>query len=110
MSPAHTVPGEGVPTGALNSLVKAIVSGCAIAFIGLGMWSALLIGGMQFPHLVWLAVPVMAAVLFVGGLYLKYGTWPRAGRVFRSEGVRLNPVRLRPFLFALAAGWSTMAA
>jgi membrane protease YdiL (CAAX protease family) len=110
MSLAHTVPAESVPTGAVSTIVKAVVSGCVIAFIGLGIWSGLLIAGMHFPHLVVLAVPLMAAVLFGGGLYLKYGAWPRTGRAFRSEGVRLNPVRLKPFLFALAAGWSTMAA
>jgi membrane protease YdiL (CAAX protease family) len=101
----------GTPqSGAIGTFVKAIVGGTVVAFAGLGIWGALLAIGIRFPSLsIWL-VPVMAVVLFGGGVYLKYGAWPRTGFAFRSEAVRLNAVRLRPFLLALAAGWSTMAA
>jgi len=110
MSAASFITSDDAPrSGATNVFVKAIVSGVVIAFIGLGIWGALLAGGMKFPALVGWAVPVMAAVLFGGGAYLKYGVWPKSGRTFRADGVRLNAVRLKPFLFALAAGWTTMA-
>ncbi|HEY1630491.1 MAG TPA: CPBP family intramembrane glutamic endopeptidase [Rhizomicrobium sp.] len=94
--------------GAIRTLAKALISGAAIAVTGLGIWGAL--GTTALRHsdfLPWLA-PAMGAVLALGAAYLKWGKWPRAGAAFRNHAVRLNRVAAKPFLFALAAGWSTM--
>jgi membrane protease YdiL (CAAX protease family) len=95
-------------TSATGVFVKAIVSGCVVAMVGLGAWGGLGLAALRNPgFLPWL-VPAMAAVLVLGAAYLKWGAWPNTGAAFRNEAVRLNAVRLKPFLFSLAAGWSTM--
>jgi membrane protease YdiL (CAAX protease family) len=95
-------------TGAIGTFVKAVVSGCAVAFVGLGTWGGLLMMSMRNPSFAPWTAPAMGAVLLLGAAYLKWGKWPRVGAVFRAEGVRLNSVGLKPFLLSLAAGWSTM--
>jgi uncharacterized protein len=95
-------------TGAISTFLKAVISGAVIAVIGLGVWGAMLMAAMKNPAFGPWLVPAMTAFLAAGAAYLKWGKWPNAGRAFRNEGVRLNPVSPRAFLLSLAAGWSTM--
>jgi membrane protease YdiL (CAAX protease family) len=95
-------------SGAVSTFFKAIVSGCVIAVVGLGIWGALLMTSLKTPAFTPWLMPAMGGVLLVGAAYLKWGKFPRSGAAFRREGVRLNKVGLKPFLFSLAAGWSTM--
>jgi membrane protease YdiL (CAAX protease family) len=95
-------------SGALGTIVKAVVSGGVIAVVGMGLWGGLGLEAMKNPAFMPYLVPAMVAILVVGALYLKYGQWPRTGAAFRNQAVRLNPVKLKPFLLSLAAGWSTM--
>jgi len=96
--------------GAIRTLAKALLSGAVIAVTGLSIWGALGMTALKHPDfLPWLA-PVMGAVLALGAAYLKWGKWPRTGAAFRNTAVRLNRVAVKPFVFALAAGWSTMLA
>ena len=106
MSP--TINEYEAPTGAIHTLIKAIGSGVAVALAGLGSWGGLLYAGSANPVFLPWVVPAMATILVVAGAYLKWGAWPRSGRAFRRQAVRLNAVSLRAFLLALAAGWSTM--
>ncbi len=108
MSVSVTFTAPEAPSGAIRTLVTAVVSGVAVALVGLGSWGGVLIAGNANPAFFPWVVPSMAAILALGSAYLKWGAWPRAGRDFRREAVRLNPVTLRAFFLALAAGWSTM--
>ncbi len=106
MSQSLTMPAPR--TGAVSTVVKAIVSGCIVAMIGLGAWGGLGLTALRQPGFMPWLVPAMASVLVLGAAYLKWGKWPNSGAAFRSEAVRLNAVRLKPFLLSLIAGWSTM--
>lgn len=96
-------------SGALRTIVKAIVSGIAVLTVAIVIWPALLIATAAHPAFLQSAIFVMAGVLALTGLWLKYGTWPNTGAAFRREAARLNAVSWRTFVTALAAGWSTMA-
>jgi membrane protease YdiL (CAAX protease family) len=97
-------------SGALRIIVKATLSGIAVAGLSLVVWNGLLIGALRNPQWWNWIVPVMAAVLVGSAAYLRWGTWPKSGRVFRRESLRFNRVSLKIILLSLAAGWSTMIA
>jgi len=106
MSP--TINEYEAPTGAIRTLIRAITSGVVVALAGLGSWGGLLYAGGANPVFLPWVVPAMAVILVAAGAYLKWGSWPRSGRAFRRQAVRLNAVSRRAFLLALASGWSTM--
>ncbi|MBI3675664.1 MAG: CPBP family intramembrane metalloprotease [Proteobacteria bacterium] len=109
MTMTQTYPAQATP-GALRVLAKATFSGIAVAGLSLVVWNGLLIGALRNPQWWTWIVPVMAAVLVGTAAYLRWGTWPKSGRVFRREGLRFNRVPLKTILFSLVAGWSTMIA
>lgn len=95
---------------AIGTLFKAVPSGVAVALVPVIVWNGLLIAALRNNALfVWIT-PVMAVVLVLGTVYLRWAAWPKTGRLFRREGLRFNPVPLRTVVLALAAGWSTMIA
>lgn len=95
--------------GVLRTLVKAIASGLAVVALSLVVWNGLLVASFANPAFLAPAIFIMAGVLALSGIWLKYGTWPNAGAAFRHEGARLNAVSWPTFFMALIAGWSTMA-
>ncbi len=94
--------------GAVATIVKAVLSGCAVAVVGLGVWGGLLTAGSMWRDVMPLAVPIMGGVLILGAAYLRWSRWPKAGRAYRRAGLRFNRVRLHAFVLSLVAGWSTM--
>jgi membrane protease YdiL (CAAX protease family) len=108
MSMSQTIDEYDTPAGVIRTLGKAIGSGVLVALAGLGSWSGVLYAGSANSAFLPWVVPAMGLILIAGITYLEWGAWPRTGRAFRRRAVRLNAVSLRPFLLALAAGWSTM--
>jgi membrane protease YdiL (CAAX protease family) len=95
--------------GAIAALVKAIVSGVAVLCVAVVIWPALLVGAFAHPAFLPGPIFIMAGVLALTVIWLKFGTWPRSGAAFRREAARLNAVSWSIFFTALAAGWCTMA-
>jgi membrane protease YdiL (CAAX protease family) len=111
MTMTQTYPLQDAPrSGAMRTIVKATLSGSAVAGVPLVIWNGLLIGALRNPNWLPWITPAMAVVLLAGAAYLRWGTWPKSGRTFRREGLRFNPVSLKVILLSLAAGWSTMLA
>jgi len=96
-------------TGAFKLIAKAIFSGLAVVALSLAVWNGLLFSAFADPAFLPPAIFIMAGVLALTGIWLKYGKTPRTGAAFRREGARLNAVSWRTFFTALIAGWSTMA-
>jgi membrane protease YdiL (CAAX protease family) len=108
MSLARTA--EAPRTGALRTIATAIGSGIAVILAGEAIWIGMLTAYTRHPTPFPWFVPVMAGVLALGAIWMKWGTWPTMGAAARRAGVRLNAVPLRTFLLSLAAGWSTFFA
>jgi membrane protease YdiL (CAAX protease family) len=96
-------------SGTVKLIAKAILSGLAVVALSLVVWNALLFLSFAHPAFLAPAIFIMAGVLALSGIWLKYGTWPIAGTAYRRENARLNPVSWRTFVTALLAGWGTMA-
>ena len=96
-------------TGAFATIAKAVASGLAVLALAIVVWPSLLMASFAWPAFLPAALFIMASLLAVTGIWLKYGTWPRVGAAFRREGARLNAVSWSTFFTALIAGWSTMA-
>jgi membrane protease YdiL (CAAX protease family) len=96
-------------TGAVAIIAKAIVSGLAVLSLAIVVWNGLLIAAFAHPEFLPAAIFIMAGILALTGIWLRYGRTPKSGAAFRREAARLNPVSLRTFFTALVAGWSTMA-
>jgi len=96
-------------SGAIVTLVKAIASGLAVLALAIIVWPALLMASFAHPAFLPAALFIMAGLLALTAIWLKYGSWPKTGAAFRREGARLNAVSWRTFFTALIAGWSTMA-
>jgi membrane protease YdiL (CAAX protease family) len=110
MSLALTESVPVAPTGKLRSLGIAIGSGVAIIIAGEGIWTGMIATYSKYPVPFPWFVPGMALVMALTAAWMKWGTWPAYGATARREGVRLNAVPLKTFLFALVAGWSTFFA
>lgn len=96
-------------SGAIATLVKAVASGLAVLALAIVVWPGLLMVSFAHPAFLPAALFIMAGLLALAAIWLKYGTWPRAGAAFRREGARLDAVSWPTFFTALIAGWSTMA-
>jgi membrane protease YdiL (CAAX protease family) len=88
----------------LPVVVRAVVSGLAVAIAGTGPWALLVAANLRYwPSLPW-AVPITAVYLWLFWRYIRGEGWPRATSGARRESCRANAVSEDVWGMAVFAG------
>jgi membrane protease YdiL (CAAX protease family) len=88
----------------LPVIVRAVVSGLAVAIAGTGPWALLVAWNLRYsPWLPW-AVPITAVYLWFFWRYVRGEGWPRATSEARRESCRANAVGEDVWGMAVFAG------
>lgn len=95
--------------GQLPVVVRAVVTGLLVLYVGGMPLGALLYANLKFRHDIPWSVPVWGAYMWFYWHYLQGRWWPRSTAEARRQGLRARPLSPRVWKWSLLAGWLTQA-